>query len=290
MTATRSLVARVDFDQDDCIPISRPRSSISQRHKCSAVRRPIWRRVRDRLCTVKTGSPPSHLSHQPTNEPNCPVAVGSRDHDPAFRSRVGILSDAKGRPCPKCHAQLTIVKGHKRSFRPVCAPFISIQTIPMALRRKIMCFGAAPKDDPLAKKSRDIEKQLREDQRRLAKEVKLLLLGEEMATYAKARSTQEILTASRRWRIWQIHCAQADASDTFQGILGARTETMEGHHFSEPAAVIPGHFRRYGRPGDRFWGLKKHRTSPCICYMAPESLMVFTAICRGRCIRSRDWH
>ena len=41
----------------------------------------------------------------------------------------------------------------------------------------IMCFGSSSKDDPDAKKSKEIEKQLREDQKRMAKEVKLLLLG-----------------------------------------------------------------------------------------------------------------
>lgn len=41
----------------------------------------------------------------------------------------------------------------------------------------IMCFGNGNKEDPDAKKSREIEKQLREDQKRMAKEVKLLLLG-----------------------------------------------------------------------------------------------------------------
>lgn len=41
----------------------------------------------------------------------------------------------------------------------------------------IMCFGSKKEDDPDAKKSREIEKQLREDQRRMSKEVKLLLLG-----------------------------------------------------------------------------------------------------------------
>jgi len=41
-----------------------------------------------------------------------------------------------------------------------------------------MCFGNASREDPDAKKSRDIEKQLREDQKRMAREVKLLLLGE----------------------------------------------------------------------------------------------------------------
>lgn len=41
----------------------------------------------------------------------------------------------------------------------------------------IMCFGNKKEDDPDAKKSREIEKQLREDQKKMAKEVKLLLLG-----------------------------------------------------------------------------------------------------------------
>lgn len=42
---------------------------------------------------------------------------------------------------------------------------------------KIMCFGTASKDDPDAKKNREIERQLREDHKRLQREVKLLLLG-----------------------------------------------------------------------------------------------------------------
>lgn len=43
-----------------------------------------------------------------------------------------------------------------------------------------MCFGSSSKDDPDAKKSKEIEKQLREDQKRMAKEVKLLLLGKQI--------------------------------------------------------------------------------------------------------------
>ena len=45
----------------------------------------------------------------------------------------------------------------------------------------IMCFGKGEKDDVNAKKSREIEKQLREDQKKMAREVKLLLLGMSMA-------------------------------------------------------------------------------------------------------------
>ncbi|WPH02470.1 Hypothetical protein R9X50_00533400 [Acrodontium crateriforme] len=40
-----------------------------------------------------------------------------------------------------------------------------------------MCFGSSKNEDPDAQKNREIEKQLREDQKRLQKEVKLLLLG-----------------------------------------------------------------------------------------------------------------
>jgi len=40
-----------------------------------------------------------------------------------------------------------------------------------------MCFGGSSKDDAGAQKSKEIERQLKDDQRKLAKEVKLLLLG-----------------------------------------------------------------------------------------------------------------
>ena len=41
----------------------------------------------------------------------------------------------------------------------------------------IMCFGSKKEEDPDAVKNREIDKQLREDQKKMAKEVKLLLLG-----------------------------------------------------------------------------------------------------------------
>jgi len=40
-----------------------------------------------------------------------------------------------------------------------------------------MCFGSSKQDDPRARKNADIEKQLRADQKKQAKEVKILLLG-----------------------------------------------------------------------------------------------------------------
>lgn len=49
----------------------------------------------------------------------------------------------------------------------------------MAPLSRLMCFGGngKHKDDPDVKRSREIEKQLREDEKRMAKEVKILLLG-----------------------------------------------------------------------------------------------------------------
>ena len=45
----------------------------------------------------------------------------------------------------------------------------------MAIAR-IMCFGSNSKEDPDAQKNKEIEKQLREDQKKMAREIKLLLL------------------------------------------------------------------------------------------------------------------
>ena len=41
----------------------------------------------------------------------------------------------------------------------------------------IMCFGNSKQDDPEARKNAEIEKQLKADQKRQLREVKMLLLG-----------------------------------------------------------------------------------------------------------------
>ena len=58
-----------------------------------------------------------------------------------------------------------------------------------------MCFGNGQKEDPDAKKSREIEKQLREDQKRMAKEVKLLLLGMRFLHVRYGNMLDETLTS-----------------------------------------------------------------------------------------------
>jgi guanine nucleotide-binding protein subunit alpha len=40
-----------------------------------------------------------------------------------------------------------------------------------------MCFGSREKDDVGAARSRELDKAIRQDEKRMAKEVKLLLLG-----------------------------------------------------------------------------------------------------------------
>ena len=44
----------------------------------------------------------------------------------------------------------------------------------------IMCFGSKAAADPDAAKSKEIEKQIDNDRKKLAKEVKLLLLGRQV--------------------------------------------------------------------------------------------------------------
>lgn len=64
-----------------------------------------------------------------------------------------------------------------------------------------MCFGSSSKDDPDAKKSKEIEKQLREDQKRMAKEVKLLLLGMQASVPCHAVMGQHHLQRADRVRV-----------------------------------------------------------------------------------------
>lgn len=41
----------------------------------------------------------------------------------------------------------------------------------------IMCFGSSKQDDPDARKNAEIEKQIKADQKKQSREVKMLLLG-----------------------------------------------------------------------------------------------------------------
>ena len=91
----------------------------------------------------------------------------------------------------------------------------------------IMCFGSSSKEDPEAKKSKEIEKQLREDQKRMAKEVKLLLLGagesgkstvlkQMRLIHTKGFSTQE----RKQWKVTIFQ----NLLHAFQVVFGAMEE------------------------------------------------------------------
>ncbi|EME49409.1 G protein alpha-like subunit [Dothistroma septosporum NZE10] len=91
----------------------------------------------------------------------------------------------------------------------------------------IMCFGSGNKEDPEAKKSKEIEKQLREDQKRMAKEVKLLLLGagesgkstvlkQMRLIHTKGFSTQE----RKQWKVTIFQ----NLLHAFQVVFGAMEE------------------------------------------------------------------
>lgn len=62
---------------------------------------------------------------------------------------------------------------------------------------RIMCFGSSSsnKEDPDAKRSREIEKQLREDGKRMQREIKLLLLG--IHIDVRTRQRRRMLTSAQ---------------------------------------------------------------------------------------------
>lgn len=53
-----------------------------------------------------------------------------------------------------------------------------------------MCFGSRDKGDGGLARSRDIDKQLRQDEKKMAKEVKLLLLGTYIPAHLAVRASQ----------------------------------------------------------------------------------------------------
>jgi hypothetical protein len=113
----------------------------------------------------------------------------------------------------------------------------------------IMCFGNAQKEDPDAKKNREIERQLREDQKRMQKEVKLLLLGKAIVRCEDDDCADHL---TRRGRVGQVDGAEADATHSHQGLPVAGAETMEGHDLSESASRFPSGVWCYGGAGGGF--------------------------------------
>ncbi len=82
-----------------------------------------------------------------------------------------------------------------------------------------MCLGPRDKDDSGVTRSRDIDRGIRQDEARLAKEVKLLLLGKRRRLNDDAGHCcppslrpNSLTSSPRSWRVWKDHDPQADAT------------------------------------------------------------------------------
>jgi hypothetical protein len=81
-----------------------------------------------------------------------------------------------------------------------------------------MCFGSRDKgDESGVARSRELDKVIRADEKRMAKEVKLLLLGANIHSSARPAVSSAELTwlgaNCRCWRVWKVDSAEADEVD-----------------------------------------------------------------------------
>ena len=82
-----------------------------------------------------------------------------------------------------------------------------------------MCFGSKnDKDEEGAAKNREIEKMIRQDEKKASREVKLLLLGNSSISRAICIPPSADKLQSRCWREWKVDSAEADAPDTHKGL------------------------------------------------------------------------
>ena len=82
-----------------------------------------------------------------------------------------------------------------------------------------MCMGGDGDAD--VKRHNEIEKLIRQDEKRMSKEVKLLLLGTSHTAATTAAATASIamrgtgwLTINRGWREWKVDYPEADEADS----------------------------------------------------------------------------
>lgn len=119
-----------------------------------------------------------------------------------------------------------------------------------------MCFGGGPDkgEEAAAIKNREIEKVIRADEKKAAKEVKLLLLGK-LATYLQPFCAiwQLTLRYYRCRRKWEVDDPEADAVDLCHRLLKARTRRMACHHFQQHLGRFQDHHRCHGGSRHPFW-------------------------------------
>jgi hypothetical protein len=78
---------------------------------------------------------------------------------------------------------------------------------------------------------------IRADEKKAAREVKLLLLGEHIfcipASHREEYLIQVLMSPHRRWRKWKINSTQADAIDIRPRIFEGREGRMAWHHIQQ---------------------------------------------------------
>lgn len=113
-----------------------------------------------------------------------------------------------------------------------------------------MCFGSRRKDEADAMRSRELDKIIKADEKRMAKEVKLLLLGTYLSAPAKQFRTMASHTARtdhanlsvpccRRWRVWKIDRVETNEVDLRHRLQQDRKAGMETSCLQQHCPIIP---------------------------------------------------
>ena len=119
-----------------------------------------------------------------------------------------------------------------------------------------MCFkgGNDGEDAEAQQKNRDIEKMIRADEKKAAREVKLLLLGkptnhpteqrpaQEQPQWQATKEWQANEELHRCWRVWKVDSLEADAFDLRTRLFEEREGRVEMHYLQQhPECLQAGH-------------------------------------------------
>jgi hypothetical protein len=110
----------------------------------------------------------------------------------------------------------------------------------------IMCFGSRKGDEAGESRSRELDKIIRQDEKRMSKEVKLLLLGASSLRIINLPCICISLTCDcyRRRRVRKVDRSEADAIDLFSGLQQERKARMEASGVQQCCPINEAHLRR----------------------------------------------
>jgi hypothetical protein len=120
-----------------------------------------------------------------------------------------------------------------------------------------MCFGGRDKgDDAGNARSRELDKAIRADEKRMSKEVKLLLLGANPSQavaigFPHAGGRRLTLRVNRSRRIWEIDSPKTDEAYLCARVQQEREDGMEARRVHKYCPVVPANFRCHERAGDQ---------------------------------------